>query len=348
MDIGSKIKQLRNKMGLTQEQLAERLSLSPQSVSKWENGLTMPDVMLLPSLSEVLGVSIDELFDLTVEHKLNRIDNRMDMDADLPRDVFYEYEEFLLDQLKRHEDKQRILSSLAHLYAHRMDSDARQVSRYARDAIMIDPAKKDCQWLLTKSDRSVCWDWNVDNHSKVIDFFKEVIAADHVTPRTPMPYFYLIDNLLADNRLDEAERYLGEFARLPAAKQQMVEVYRAYLALGRHDEAQADSIIENALAKYPEDGIYLFEAAQYYARKCEYDKAIRYYELSYQHDPKPRYIDALQGIAIIQEIRGQYAEAAATYDRIIENQQVEWGMTEEVEIEQSRAEKARLLERANA
>ncbi|MBO4534714.1 MAG: DUF3808 domain-containing protein [Clostridia bacterium] len=346
MEIGSKIKQLRNKMGLTQEQLAERLTISPQSVSKWENGLTMPDVMLLPALSEVLGVSIDELFDLTVEHKLNRIDNRMDMDADLPRDVFYEYEEFLLDQLKHYADRRRILSLLAHLYAHRMDSDARQVSRYAHEAILLDPARKDCQWLLVKSDRSACWDWNVDNHSKVIDFFKEAIRADKITPRTTMSYFYVIDNLLADNRLDEAEQYLNEFAQLPAAKPQMVEVYRAYIALGRHDVKGADSIMEEALAKYPEDGIYLFEAAQYYARKCEYDKAISLYERSYEHDSKPRYIDALQGIAIIQEIRGQYAEAAATYDRIIENQQVEWGMTEEVEIEESRAEKARLLARA--
>ena len=67
MEIGSKIKQLRYKCGLTQEQLASRLGISAQSVSKWENAVAMPDITLLPMLAEVFGVSIDELFDLTVK-----------------------------------------------------------------------------------------------------------------------------------------------------------------------------------------------------------------------------------------------------------------------------------------
>ena len=62
MELGKKIKQLRYRSGLTQEQLAEHLGISPQSVSKWETAVTMPDISLLPALAEELGVSIDELF----------------------------------------------------------------------------------------------------------------------------------------------------------------------------------------------------------------------------------------------------------------------------------------------
>ena len=40
MDIGNKIKQLRAKSGITQEQLANKLGISPQSVSKWETGIS--------------------------------------------------------------------------------------------------------------------------------------------------------------------------------------------------------------------------------------------------------------------------------------------------------------------
>ena len=47
MEIGIKIKQLRFKAGLTQEQLAEKLGIGAQSVSKWENSLTMPDITAL-------------------------------------------------------------------------------------------------------------------------------------------------------------------------------------------------------------------------------------------------------------------------------------------------------------
>ena len=70
MDIGNKIKILRQKIGVTQEQLGEKIGVSGQSISKWETGVTMPDITLLPILSSELGVTIDELFDLTAEQKL--------------------------------------------------------------------------------------------------------------------------------------------------------------------------------------------------------------------------------------------------------------------------------------
>ena len=44
MEIGKKIRQLRFKAGLTQEQLADKLGIGPQAVSKWENAAAMPDI----------------------------------------------------------------------------------------------------------------------------------------------------------------------------------------------------------------------------------------------------------------------------------------------------------------
>lgn len=63
MAIGKNIKRLRLNSGLTQEQLAERLHLSGQAVSKWENGTALPDIVLLPALADCFGVTIDELMD---------------------------------------------------------------------------------------------------------------------------------------------------------------------------------------------------------------------------------------------------------------------------------------------
>lgn len=48
MELGKKIKQLRFKAGLTQEQLAEKLGIGAQSVSKWENAAAMPDITMSP------------------------------------------------------------------------------------------------------------------------------------------------------------------------------------------------------------------------------------------------------------------------------------------------------------
>ena len=62
MLIGEKIKQLRKNKNVTQTQLAEALSVSPQSVSKWETHLSAPDISLLPVIARYFGITMDELF----------------------------------------------------------------------------------------------------------------------------------------------------------------------------------------------------------------------------------------------------------------------------------------------
>ena len=61
ISLGKRIGMLRRQKGLKQEDMAERLGVSPQAVSKWENDQTCPDISLLPRLAELLGVSVDEL-----------------------------------------------------------------------------------------------------------------------------------------------------------------------------------------------------------------------------------------------------------------------------------------------
>lgn len=58
---GNLVASLRREKGLTQKQLAEKLFISNKAVSKWERGLSMPDISLLEPLAELLGVSVSEL-----------------------------------------------------------------------------------------------------------------------------------------------------------------------------------------------------------------------------------------------------------------------------------------------
>ncbi|GIP36918.1 hypothetical protein J31TS4_01980 [Paenibacillus sp. J31TS4] len=62
----------RKQKGLTQERLAERLGVTYQAVSKWENGQSMPDVTLLPLLADTLGMTMDELFGIRREESMLR------------------------------------------------------------------------------------------------------------------------------------------------------------------------------------------------------------------------------------------------------------------------------------
>lgn len=60
--IGKFIVECRKEKNLTQEQLAERIGTSSKSVSRWENGKTMPDYTIIEDLTKILDISINEFF----------------------------------------------------------------------------------------------------------------------------------------------------------------------------------------------------------------------------------------------------------------------------------------------
>lgn len=61
MELGNKIYEHRKKLGLSQEQLAEKIGVSRQTISKWELGETSPDIKQAHMLSQIFSVSLDEL-----------------------------------------------------------------------------------------------------------------------------------------------------------------------------------------------------------------------------------------------------------------------------------------------
>jgi len=67
MLIGEKIRLLRKNKNVTQTQLAEALSVSSQSVSKWENHLSAPDLTVLPEIARYFGITMDELFNYRLD-----------------------------------------------------------------------------------------------------------------------------------------------------------------------------------------------------------------------------------------------------------------------------------------
>ena len=56
------LRSLRKKSGLSQEELGIRLNIARQTISKWENGVSVPDAETLVKLAEILDVSVNELF----------------------------------------------------------------------------------------------------------------------------------------------------------------------------------------------------------------------------------------------------------------------------------------------
>lgn len=58
---GQKIQRLRKNLNLKQDDIANKLNVTPQAVSKWENDISAPDIQTLPLLADILKVSLDEL-----------------------------------------------------------------------------------------------------------------------------------------------------------------------------------------------------------------------------------------------------------------------------------------------
>lgn len=68
--IDANIKYMRKKLGLSQEELAEKINVSRQSIAKWENGDSLPDIIKCRELANIFNISIDELINYSIEKKV--------------------------------------------------------------------------------------------------------------------------------------------------------------------------------------------------------------------------------------------------------------------------------------
>lgn len=342
MELGNKLKALRLKAGVTQNMMAKELGVSSQSVSKWENNVCAPDISMLPKISIYFGVTIDELFDLTVDQKLHRIENMLDFEMVLSDEDFHQTIDFLEEQLETYKGTPgRIYTFLAYVYHHRMASDSVKVSEYARKAMRLHPYIKQDQWLLHKAEGAAICDWNARNHNKTILFYKELVEAH---PEIGRNYLYLMDNLLADHRTEEAGNYLDIYRTLEDRMEMQIFVYEARIALAEYKPEAAAQKLREMERQFPENADALFEIAGFHADACEYDEAIRYYEKVYELWERPRQIDPLEGEALIYEIQGKYEEALLCRDRILQNLAEEWGVTEGAPVTNILNEKQRIMD----
>ncbi|NLM76012.1 MAG: helix-turn-helix transcriptional regulator [Clostridiaceae bacterium] len=78
MELGKQIKKYRNELSLSQDELAEKIFVSRQTISNWENNKTYPDIHSLVLLSEVFGTSIDNLIkgDVKIMKEQVKIEDR--------------------------------------------------------------------------------------------------------------------------------------------------------------------------------------------------------------------------------------------------------------------------------
>lgn len=94
MTVGDRLRRLRKNSGISQEELAKQLHISRQSISKWENNLSSPDIDMLIKLSEIFHISIDEIVaNPFLKAKENRV---KDMDKQQLYQLLSQYEGYFI------------------------------------------------------------------------------------------------------------------------------------------------------------------------------------------------------------------------------------------------------------
>ena len=116
INIGNKIRELRKKKGITQEVLASVLSVSPQAVSKWESGLTYPDMEMIPVIAGYFEVSLDILFEYDVREMKAKIQKIIDDAWEYCFDDTAKYIEIIKDALQEYPGNEELLMALLNEY----------------------------------------------------------------------------------------------------------------------------------------------------------------------------------------------------------------------------------------
>lgn len=323
MEIGKKIKGLRLQKGMTQEELATKLNMSSQAISKWENNVTMPDIQLLPNLSVILGVTIDELFALTDDTHLERIENMISNEHFISKDDFTYAEQFLKEKLNDHQKRAQCLTLLAELHIHCSEEHRELASHYAKDTITLDPINKRNHNALRDAENGVIFDWNFSNHHKLIEYYKNFVP-NH--PDYWRGYVWLMNYLLADGRCTEAKEVLEKLNKIHPSY--LYLLYGGLICKEECNLPRALALWEQMTELYPEDWRAWTSRGDCMAKLCRYDEAIEYYSIGHKLQPEPKYTDSLIAISHIYEIQGEYNKAIEKLDEIIALLESDWNITE--------------------
>lgn len=341
LDFGGKIKTLRLSKSMTQEQLAQRLRVSPQAVSKWENGVTLPDIQLLPELSILLGTSIDALFSMTDDKRMERIDNMLWDQRFLSREEFETEERFLKDKCLEPDAQARATLLLAELYCKRAREYRELASPLARKAIGLLPEyDKAAHTALFEAEGGVFPDWNAVNHHRTIAFYQDFITRH---PGQRRAYLWLLDLLIDDGRCPEARKYLEKMNRLGESYHSDLYLGMILEKEGKPEEAAA--CWERMTQKDPDNWQSWFARADRLAKRCAYPEAIALYEKALALSPRPRFTDPVNAIAQLYEIQGQYEKAIEFYQKEIEIVREDWNETQGEAIDEPLRNIARLKEK---
>ncbi len=338
MNIGSQIKALRMRKGVTQETLAQHFNISAQAVSKWECGQSVPDIGMLPGLSAYFGVSIDELFALSDETRIERIEN-MIWDVRFLNSADVENErQFLLEKARREPENKEPYCLLAQLEMHLAKEHSIRAQEYALEIFKRENGTAPGLYHLGQAMGGVHVDPRHNNHNALISYYKECLEK---YPDKRMTYGHLISQLIDDHRLKEAQRYLGEMEK-SFPDDHFMTVHKIKVSIAKGDLSAANDLMKALDEKYPDDWSIQHWIGDLMTLAGEYKIAKAHYKRSIALLPMPRYVDPIDSLAQCCEMDGDIEGAIAARMLELEVSDKDWDCTTGESIDYVHREIARL------
>ena len=320
LELGRVIRQLRTEHAVTQEELADYLDISFQAVSKWETGTTLPDITLLPKLAAFFGVRIDELFSVSHEDELERIDTMLQRET--MTDQNYAYAKRVLDGiLRENPDDTGAMKRMARVYLAKTNTDLLAAGRILEKAMELTPLDEEVYSLYRGARGGDEYKFHSDN-----DWFIRVCEPyARKYPQSTGLYRLLIEAMISKKYFDRAEELL-DAAQFEGEARCMKDVFRGDIALAKGDMQAAKEF----WSAVPEsDWLGQLEAGERFNRLNEYDKAIECFRRSYAAQEAPHKIDMLFSLAFLYKKLGRFEDARKEWQRISETLVSEYAAPED-------------------
>ena len=242
MTIGKTIRALRQEQGMTQSALAERLGVSNQTVSKWEQGITAPDLSLLGPIAAVFFISTDELlgvrrFSREMGYKNQRERLLAVYEAGGTEEDFGRAAAAYEDVILRRDPETTDYMMYGYLYHCRAGRDIHTALRYYEKALEAGEVNRDWTWFKTHQQISLLCNM-MGRGDEAVERWKQWLERE---PDNVQAYLSVIWALYHARRASEALPYLEKaiqrFPEDPSVLCAMGDVLGGEHGLGRYQEA---------------------------------------------------------------------------------------------------------------
>ena len=272
------LRKLRQEKQMTQEQVAEKIGVSAQSVSRWETGATFPDILLLPELAKLYGVLVDDLFKESPEGYKNYA-NRL----------FAVYE-----NSRKHED----FMAAATEYEKMIKADTMTPEDYRSYGILHEYMSQICTgkaFELYDKTMMLC----KDNDSEL---FYRVKRQKHLLRSRRGEALECIEE--QRKAIQEAPENVEEYICLAAALFNAKQYEECYV------------IAKDAITKFPQEAILYGFAGDSCRELKQYDEAFSYWEKHLELDST--WLDSYFSMGFCYEEIGEYQKAYETWKTVSE------------------------------